>query len=179
MQPRRRHGSGRNTLAPELREWLAKWTQLWGVTDLADRLVVQFSNRLRRSLGRCQPDDAVIRLAGWLNEAPDEIMLEVLCHETAHAAVYQLHGRVRRPHGAEWQALMLSAGFEPRARLPSEALPPELHERTKPHLPWEHRCPRCHATRPGRRPTATWRCSRCIAAGRDGALIITRIEPAR
>jgi predicted SprT family Zn-dependent metalloprotease len=78
---------------------------------------------MTRSLGRCQPEQKRIRLASWLREAPGELLAEVLCHEAAHVAVHELHGRGCRPHGSEWKSLMRAAGYDARTRIPEDALP--------------------------------------------------------
>jgi len=105
---------------------IAHWATTWERPGLEQRLYISFSSRMTRSLGRCHPERGVIRLASWLREAPAGLLAEVLCHEVAHVATYELHGRACRPHGVEWQALMRAAGFEPRVRLPAELLPQGL-----------------------------------------------------
>ena len=107
----------------------------------------------------------------------EAVLREVICHEVAHAATYARHGSGCRPHGSEWSALMLAAGQPARARLPADILPPHLRHHTVPNLPFRHRCPRCDATRNGRRAMPHWRCSRCQAAGHEGLLKITRQAP--
>jgi predicted SprT family Zn-dependent metalloprotease len=160
-----------------LRARISNWLALWSVTELGERVSLSFSRRLRRSLGRCQPQRAEIRLAAWLLEAPREILEEVVCHELAHAATFVRHGADVRPHGPEWRALMRAAGFAPRVKLPSEALPAALRAHTEPRLPFLHRCPTCEISRPGRLARHDWRCSRCLTAGRSGRLIIERQAP--
>jgi len=109
--------------APHLLAAVPNWAEAWGVPGLESRLAISFSTRMSRSLGRCHPERKLIRLAGWLREAPDALLAEVLCHEVAHVAVHELHGRDCRPHGKEWKALMRSAGFQPRTRIPEDQLP--------------------------------------------------------
>jgi predicted SprT family Zn-dependent metalloprotease len=170
--------SARNaSLDAALSALIVVWLGAWRVPELADRISLSYSRRLRRSLGRCQPERAEIRLASWLVAAPREILEEVVCHELAHAANWTLHGAKVRPHGPEWRALMSSAGFEPRARLPGEALPASLRVHTQPRLPFLHRCPNCNATRQGRLARPDWRCAGCMRAGRGGRLIIERSLP--
>ena len=110
--------------APHLLAAVPGWAEAWGVPGLESRLSVCFSTRMSRSLGRCQPERKLIRLASWLREAPDVLLAEVLCHEVAHVAVHELHGRGCRPHGREWKALMRTAGYQARARIPEDQLPP-------------------------------------------------------
>jgi predicted SprT family Zn-dependent metalloprotease len=166
-------------LSPETeREWrgmLAPWCARWGVPRLEARLEIELSPRFRTTLARCSPARRVIRVAAFLVEAPRPLLEEVLCHEAAHAAVAELHGRRLRPHGREWRELMRAAGFEPRVRLPPgdlEALP----ERAIPgRVTWEHRCPVCQRRRSAGRPVRQWRCVACWQAGLDGRLLITRV----
>lgn len=105
---------------------LARWGRLWGVPRLEERLTLEFSPRLKTSLGRCMPGQGKIRLAASLLEVPRNLLTEVVCHEAAHAAVFELHGRSPSPHGPEWKALMKSAGYEPRVRIHFEDLPEPL-----------------------------------------------------
>jgi hypothetical protein len=111
------------TTIPRLLENVPEWARTWGVPGLETRLAISFSTRMTRSLGRCHPERKTIRLACWLREAPEPLLVEVMAHETAHVAVHELHGRGCRPHGREWQELMRSAGFRARARIPEEDLP--------------------------------------------------------
>ena len=67
----------------------------------------------------------VVRLSAELAAAPVAVLLEVLCHEIAHLAVRDLHGRCQ-PHGPEWAALVRAAGFKPRRRIPWSARRPSL-----------------------------------------------------
>jgi len=72
---------------------------------------------------------------------------------------------------------MRAAGFEPRGKLASEALPDALRDHNEPRLLFLHRCPTCDISRPGRLARHDWRCSRCLTAGRSGRLIIERQAP--
>lgn len=145
---------------------LARWASLWRLPGLEHRVSISFSPRMRRCLGRCMPQQGIIRLNPRLVRDPP-MLLEVVCHELAHAAVFELYGRKVRPHGVEWAALMRAAGFEPRVRV---------------HWPFagqgarfEHRCPVCQASRIGGRRVRQWRCVTCLRAGRGGRLEITRL----
>jgi hypothetical protein len=158
-----------------------QWGAAWGVAGLSARVRVEMSPRLRRSLGRAQPERGVIRLAADLEAAPRELFDEVLCHELAHVAVHLIHGRGSRPHGPEWAELMHRAGFPPRARFDARELPPELAlraglARRRAPLIDLHACPVCRASRLARRPVRGWRCAACIHSGRDGRLTIARLD---
>ena len=163
----------------ELRCQIDGWAEQWGVPGLGTRLTLEFSQRFRSSLGRCAPEAREVRLAAFLLDGPEALLLEALCHESAHAAVYELHGRAARPHGPEWRELMTAAGFEPRARIPAKLLDgvaPALSRNTR--SLWEHRCPVCQTMRIGRTVVGRWRCAACREAGLEGELVITRIVPA-
>jgi predicted SprT family Zn-dependent metalloprotease len=73
---------------------------------------------MSRSLGRCALRTGDIRLNARLLDGPEAALLEVACHEAAHAASYILHGPKARPHGREWKALMRAAGYQPIVRWP-------------------------------------------------------------
>jgi predicted SprT family Zn-dependent metalloprotease len=155
---------------------VAPWAEAWSVAGLERRLDITFSPRFRTSLGRCAPHAGKIRLAAFLLTGPPEVLREALCHEAAHAAVYELHGAGVKPHGTEWRALMEAVGFEPRARLPANLVPEVLPRRGQPKRLWEHRCPVCHASRMARRRVPRWRCAACRAAGLEGELTITELR---
>ena len=107
------------TLSIEATTSADRWLHLWSTPDLATRTTIEWSPRLTRSLGRCYPERRLIRLAAFLEESENALLEEVLCHELAHLAARELHGRHIRPHGSEWKALMRAAGFEPKTRLPA------------------------------------------------------------
>jgi SprT protein len=130
---------------------------------------------MRTSLGLCAPKRRELRIARFVVDGPRDLLLEVLCHEAAHAAVYEIHGRRVRPHGREWRGLMKAAGYEPRARLPAGALDGRFGSVVS-RVVWEHRCNVCQAQRQAGRPVREWRCVRCRASGREGSLTITRCE---
>src|SRR5829696_5894304 len=89
--------------AARLRSHLSLWAGVWNLPGLEDRTEVVFSPRLRRALGNCDVSKRVIRLNPVLKTEARPKLLEALCHEAAHIAVYERFGKVRRPHGAEWQ----------------------------------------------------------------------------
>ena len=110
---------------PDIRRLLDGWCCLWDANDLAAEIRVEISTRMTRSLGRCYPDRKLIRIATFVVEESEELFQEVLCHEAAHLAAYQLHGKSIRPHGREWKALMLMAGYEPHVRYKGAILQPQ------------------------------------------------------
>jgi predicted SprT family Zn-dependent metalloprotease len=129
---------------------------------------------MRTTLGRCHPERAEVRIASFLLDASESLQREVVCHEVAHAAVHELHGRAARPHGREWKVLMRAAGYEPRVRFPAELLAQLPAPARGQRIAWEHRCPVCHAVRLAGRPVRQWRCSRCLGAGLPGEVVIER-----
>ncbi len=157
---------------------VAEWAARWGTPGLESRLSVEVSTRLRTSLGLCTPAQTRLRIASFLLEAPSALLYEVLCHEAAHAAVYELHARRVRPHGSEWKALMKLAGYTPRVRIPAtelEDLPPATR---RARVLWEHRCPVCQVFKMAGRPVRQWRCASCLRSGLSGELLISRSSAA-
>jgi superfamily II DNA or RNA helicase/diadenosine tetraphosphate (Ap4A) HIT family hydrolase len=96
---------------------IAAWGALWGLPGLEGQVQVEFSPRLRVSLGRARPDSGRITLHEGLRGSRTGFLLEVLCHEVAHVAVVLLARELDRPppapHGPEWEALVMAAGFRP------------------------------------------------------------------
>jgi predicted SprT family Zn-dependent metalloprotease len=154
-------------------ELLRSWCNIWGVSELAAEISVEFSSRMTRSLGRCYPDRKLIRIAEFVVEESQELFRKVLCHEVAHLAAYELHGNSIRPHGREWKVLMQQAGYSPSVKFTGDCSFPTRPTRpSRPRLRYEHRCPVCQATRFARRPMHGWRCARCVKSGLVGQLEI-------
>jgi len=158
-----------------LADYVALLGAKWNVPAIADRVDIQFSRRLRSSLGRCVPSRGIVRLNQRLLAAQPALVEEVLCHELAHMVVFDRHGRGCRPHGQEWAALMRTAGFEPRVRARlSRDFQAVVQTGRAARLLYEHRCPVCQATRLARRAVPQWRCAACVAAGLEGKLVIAK-----
>jgi predicted SprT family Zn-dependent metalloprotease len=156
----------------------AGWAALWGVPGLERRVTIRVSRRLTASLGRATPARRAIRLAAALFAGPPAFLAEVLCHELAHIAVWELHGDGARPHGREWKALMRRAGYPPSTRLtppPGVALPAPRPRRRRRRYLYDHRCERCGWSRTARAAVRRWRCPPCSAAGGEGKLAIWRL----
>ncbi len=156
------------------RKSLDRWLHLWDVPHLETQSRVEWSSRLNRSLARCYPDKKLVRISSHLQSASDSLLQEVLCHEMAHLAARELHGRNVRPHGPEWKALVTSAGYEARTRLPSPNGAPLPGRRRRGSTVYLHRCPVCQLLRTARRRMSRWRCAACVASGLEGRLTITR-----
>ncbi len=138
-------------------------------------MALSVSTRMFRSLGRCAPSKLEVRVANFVVDGPTELLEEVLCHESAHAAAFELHGPQVRPHGREWRELMEKAGFPARLHIP---LPDSMARRVgrRSGAVWEHRCRECGATRLARRPVRQWHCLVCHRAGLSSAIEIRRLE---
>lgn len=162
----------------ELRRRITQWSRIWGLPDLAKSVTLLRSKRLRAALARCHPLKRTIVLR---DDMPTDFgrLTEVLCHEFAHIAAYDLYGRYAKAHGTEWQKLVRAAGFRPRVRIedcdPRKIAAKRTHSKAR----FEHRCPVCQMFRMARRPVANWRCSDCVIAGLGGELIIRIIRPVR
>lgn len=171
--------TGRLALAPEASSQLAAWAALWGLPGLEARVSIRFSRRLTASLGRATPARRSVRLAAALAAGPPAFLAEVLCHELAHVAAWELHGDGISPHGREWKALMRQAGYRPSTRLtppPGLALPaPPRRRRRRRRYVYDHRCEACGWNRVARAVVRRWRCAPCAEAGRDGKLAVWRI----
>lgn len=150
---------------------LRKWSSLWELPQLPEKIEWEWSSRLKRSLGRAYPKRSLIRLSVLLKKpeyAP--LFTEVFCHEAAHLAVYLQHGSSVPLHGSEWKNFVRLAGFEPRRTLSVKTSPATGND----HLVvYQHTCPVCHATRLASRSQPQWRCVSCQQAGLDGRLTIT------
>jgi hypothetical protein len=180
------------------RPLLERWGALWGVPDMATRVTVEPSTRLRRSLGRCQPTTGRISIRASLLDGDPRLLEEVLCHEVAHVAVRMLRGRGARPHGTEWGDLVRAAGFEPRVRRAAPAPEGDRRDagdegkagdngeagdlgatgsrRTPGRFAYEHRCPVCQSVRYANTAHPRWQCLECGEAGLAGTLEVTRVR---
>lgn len=77
------------------------------VFDLKGRAAGMFKMVGRRSLIRYNP---------WIfAKYYEENLHDTVAHEVAHYIVLQVFGRRARPHGEEWQALMVKFGATPQA----------------------------------------------------------------
>jgi SprT protein len=170
--------TARSALAPDTAGQVAAWAALWGLPGLERRVTIRFSRRLTASLGRATPARRSVRLAAALAAGPPAFLAEVLCHELAHVAAWEIHGDGIRPHGREWKELMRRAGYRPSTRLtppPGLALPAPRRRRRRRRYLYDHRCETCGWSRTARAVVRRWRCAPCADAGRVGKLAIWRI----
>lgn len=76
---------------------------------------IRFSDRIGSALGRCELQRGRVTLnALLLHPSNEALLLETLCHEAAHLAVYLRYGPAVDEHGPEWEDFMKRAGYEPR-----------------------------------------------------------------
>ncbi|MBI5506711.1 MAG: SprT-like domain-containing protein [Deltaproteobacteria bacterium] len=150
---------------------LARWLRTWKVSRLSRELRVEFSPRLRRAFGRCYQSDRLIRLTPSLLGAQSYLMTEVLCHEAAHAAVFERYGSQCQPHGQEWRELMAAVGFEARVRIPVVVRAgSQMRSAGRSAEFFVLRCPVCRSSRTARRPMQSLRCTHCTRGGRTVAM---------
>lgn len=162
-----------------IRALLEPWCNSWGLPGLHEAITVEFSLRLKSSAGRCRPQTGRITLHNSLRHELRDLLPEVLCHEAAHVAAFQLWGRAQAPHGQAWASLVRAAGFEPtlairrigRTRTRSDASRSsgrrvDVHSRRV----VLHTCPVCQASRLAKRRMPGWRCAECVRAGLAGRM---------
>lgn len=160
-------------------EMLSRSLRRWDLDAAALGARIEFSSRLRTSLGVCYPERNLIRLHPFLARPENSMLLHgVVCHEAAHIAAPIKAGRRVKPHGPEWKALVRECGYKPRVRLQV----PDFHKSRQSRkngsdlrAVFEHCCPVCQTQRLASRPQRRWRCADCVDAGLDGKLTITSI----
>jgi predicted SprT family Zn-dependent metalloprotease len=155
------------------RDSMRRWFLLWGLVGFEQSAVICFSSRMSRAFGRCFVQQRRISISTRLKQMPLSILEEVLCHESAHLAAFELFGDRCQPHGHEWAQLVRSAGFEPHRRVMlDQGAISALN--SKASYVYVHLCPVCQMQRLARRVVRTWRCASCRALGLDGLLEIHR-----
>jgi predicted SprT family Zn-dependent metalloprotease len=160
------------------RSLIARLALVWGTPDLESRVHLRTSRRMTRTLARAFPSTGEVRISTRVLEfAPEDLLLEIVCHEAAHVACFLIHGRRVRPHGAEWRRLMRRAGYAPRVRLNTDAIPSFPQPSRRPRV-YQHHCPACGWTGLARTTNRRWRCAACVTAGRSGRLVVGRVGPA-
>jgi SprT protein len=158
----------------DLKRFVAMWSRKWKLPGMEDTLQIEFSTRLRKSLGRALPEKRIVRLNPLLRLTRNRDLLpEVLCHEVAHVAARDLHGSGCRPHGPEWRALVQAAGYAPPLRVRILHAAESRRRKTGRNVIYEHRCPVCRAAIFAEQRATHWRCACCVAMGLDGKLEIT------
>ncbi len=102
----------------QYRPLLRRWFCVWGLSHTADHVKVEWSADLGRKFGICHQAERRIVLAVSLKGSQKGLFREILCHEAAHIAIYELYDDVARHHGKEWKALIRQVNFVPRAVVP-------------------------------------------------------------
>ncbi len=156
-----------------IKDSMRRWFLLWGLAGFEQSAVLCFSSRMSHAFGRCYIKQRRINIAARLKQMPLSILEEVLCHECAHLAAFELFGGNCRPHGPEWAQLVRSVGFEPRRRLVLDENAVCAPNMKRPYV-YVHLCPVCQTQRVARRVVRSWRCASCRALGLDGLLEIHR-----
>jgi predicted SprT family Zn-dependent metalloprotease len=167
---------------------LAEWSVAWGLPGLGAGIAVEFSSRLKRSLGRSRPQLGKILLHESLRVQRRALLPMVLCHEAAHLAAFHLWGRKIRPHGPEWAELVRASGHDVsttvrvRARAPKhvKTIVSTDEDRGSQQQPRRrqvlHYCPVCQTQRLAKRAVPQWRCAECRAAGLDGRMEVISLK---
>lgn len=104
--------------------------------DISPMPTLEWSRRMRHTLGRAFMRQGVIRLSAWLNDVQAESTLR---HELAHIAVGS--GGSAQPHGQQWRTWAVRLGVEPRAsarNAPAYAPVPSDNR-----IHWGLECPNC------------------------------------
>ena len=151
---------------------MRRFLRIWGAHDLASSIIITYSPQLKTSLGLTSVTKKEIKLNPLLGGSNIALFDEVLCHELAHIAVYELYGPDAQPHGREWSELMRKAGYEPNIRMQMGAQFEKADSKS-----FEHVCPVCQSVRFARRRMSNWRCKSCIDAGLGGKLMVREITP--
>jgi len=157
-------------LPKKLKQDMQRWSRLWGLPNLSQDVTVRFNGRLRTTIARLLSSVDIIEV-GPRFIALQSKRREILCHELAHAAANRRGPAGQPPHGAEWVALVQSAGFDPtsRLRVPHQSRPRRQSRPTR----YEHRCLVCQFVRVARRSVHSWRCGECVRCGLPGKLTIS------
>jgi predicted SprT family Zn-dependent metalloprotease len=158
---------------------LNHWCKVWGVPALGQGLSIEINNRLRVTLGQYKHKEQRIEIAEFILGEKNEVILEVLCHEAAHAAAAKLFTKSIAPHGPEWRNLIEAAGFSPTNEFRRSLLGSKTYSRPNRRTVWEHRCAVCHTHRRARRPVKEWRCATCREAGLEGKLDISKLDSSK
>ena len=143
--------------------------------EISRRVLIGYSTRLRTSLGRCYPDQGVVRIHIALSEPTHSSLLKlVLCHEVAHVAAYDLFGSRIKPHGPEWQSLAQKAGITLRATIPTSISIGDMKLTTARKYLYEHTCTVCQQGFSALRTDRRWRCRQCSESGIEATYQVTR-----
>ena len=137
-----------------------------GCGELAPRLRVCWSARLRSTAGLAFPRKTLITLNPRLREFGEDEVERTFLHELAHLVAQHRAGRRRvAPHGPEWRRACADLGLKNERRCHELPLPRKEIARNHRYL-----CPACghevRRVRPIRRPSACLACCRKHSGGR-------------
>lgn len=155
-----------------------RWFDIWQCEGLFDRVAVRFSARMFRSVGRCYPADRELVLASAVQALERADVLDILCHELAHLVAFERFGRLIRPHGHEWRALVQATGHTASVRCDNPMVIAALDHVRRRRRHFLHVCPHCRAERVAAKRVTRWRCGACYELGGDGRLQIIEVDPA-
>ncbi len=146
-----------------------------GAKDLASKVRVEWSSRLRSAAGRAEYARAWIVLNCRLCEHGEAEIDRTLRHEVAHLLAHARAGRRRiAPHGKEWRRACAELGIAGEARCHNLPLPIRRQRRR-----YVYHCPNCRRgfprTRPLRRTSACFACCRAFNHGRYDARFKLRL----
>jgi predicted SprT family Zn-dependent metalloprotease len=171
---RKADGFSTDLLSDAQKKRALEWIRLWRVPSLLRAMSFRRNSLLRATIARWSEKATCLELGPRFFEMAKR-QDEILCHELAHAAAVQIHGRKISPHGPEWRALINAAGFAPSAIVKSSKSRSPALSRTKSSW-YEHRCPVCQGVRFARKQMGQWRCAECSQQGLQGLLEISRLE---
>jgi hypothetical protein len=164
-----------NLLPNALLQRALEWASLWGVPELLEGMSIKRNRRLRTTVARWIEEKKCVEL-GPRFFSLNKHQSDVLCHELAHAAAVQLHGKSISPHGSEWCALVRAAGYAPSSKLRSARNMTGISGTRTSSTQYEHRCLVCHTVRYAKRRMISWKCVECVRSGLSGQLEIRRLQ---
>lgn len=140
--------------------------QRHGANTLANRVIVEWSSRLRSAAGRAEYANARVLLNCRLTAHGHAEIDRTFRHELAHLLAQARAGRRRiSPHGQEWRRACSDLGIGDETRC--HQLPFPIKRQRRRYL---YFCPNCRCnfarTRPLRRTSACLACCRAFNGGR-------------
>ncbi len=146
---------------PALEELARELLLQQGAPDLAGRVVVEWSSRLRTAAGRAEYRVSRVLLNCRLCAHGEAEVDRTLRHELAHLLAQFRAGRRRlAPHGIEWRRACADLGIADETRCHNLPFPTRRLARRYLYL-----CPHCRREFPRTRPLR--RTSACLACCRD------------
>lgn len=160
---------------PELEEVARILLRRHGATALANKIIVEWSSRLRSAAGRAEYRNARVWLNCRLTAHGHAEIDRTFRHELAHLLAQARAGRRRiLPHGIEWQRACADLGIGNENRCHQLPFPIRRQRRR-----FIYSCPNCGCTfprtRPLRRVSACLACCRAFNRGRYDARFKLRV----